>query len=136
MPDASRSPTPVRHFSINADNTTRAKAFYAGVFGWQFNAWGPPGFWMIDTGAIDPGTPLCSLQQRRTIVDGERLNAYECSISVPDVRAAERAIIELGGTILMPRTTIPTVGHLIWFRDTEGNVAGAMQYDTHAAVED
>ena len=36
----------------------------------------------------------------------------------------------------MPRTVIPTVGTLIWFRDTEGNVAGAMQYSPAARVEE
>ena len=32
----------------------------------------------------------------------------------------------------MERTTIAGVGHLIYFQDTEGNIAGAMQYDTEA----
>ncbi len=129
-------PSPVRHFAINADDTSRARDFYAAVFGWRFNAWGPPGFWMIDTGASDAGTPLGSLQQRRTLIEGERMTGFECTIAVPDARAAEQAVLANGGTILMPRTTIPTVGHLFWFRDTEGNVVGAMQYDTKAAVVD
>ena len=128
--------TPVRHVAINADDTTRAQAFYGSVFGWTFNAWGPPGFWMIDTGATDPGAPMTALQQRRTLVEGERMTGFECTIGVADVRATERAIVTAGGTILMPRTTIPGVGHLLWFRDTEGNVAGAMQYDREARVED
>jgi predicted enzyme related to lactoylglutathione lyase len=134
---ASRPATPstLRHFAINADDTARAREFYARVFGWSFQAWGPPGFWMIDTGTKEPGTPLGSLQGRRTLVDGERMNGLECTIGVPDCAAAERAIVENGGTILMPRTTIPTVGHLIWFRDTEGNVVGAMEYDSSARVE-
>ena len=51
-------------------------------------------------------------------------------------RSVETAIIANGGTILMPKATIPTVGQLIWFRDTEGNVAGAMQYDPAAEVGD
>lgn len=131
----SAQPAPFRHVAINADDTARAQAFYSAVFGWTFNAWGPPGFWMIDTGATDPGTPLASLQQRRMLIPGER-TGFECTISVPDIRAAERAIIASGGTIVMPRSTIPTVGHLLWFRDTEGNVAGAMQYDADARVED
>lgn len=133
--DAGNS-TALRHFAINADDPARARAFYGEVFGWTFNAWGPPGFWMIDTGARDAGTPMGSLQQRRTLVEGERMTGFECTIAVPDVRAVERAIPAAGGTILMPRTTIPTVGHLLWFRDSEGNVAGAMQYDRDARVED
>lgn len=133
---SSTAATPVCHAAINADDTTRAQAFYGSVFGWTFNAWGPPGFWMIDTGSREPGAPMTALQQRRTLVEGERMTGFECTISTPDIRATERAILAAGGTIIMPRTTIPGVGHLLWFRDTEGNVAGAMQYDSGARVED
>jgi uncharacterized protein len=136
MPDATSAATPVRHFAINADDTTRARDFYAAVFGWTFNAWGPPGFWMIDTGTKDGGAPLGALQQRRTLVEGERMNGFECTIAVPDLRQVEQAILDQGGALLMPRTTIPSVGYLLWFRDTEGNVAGAMQYDANARVEE
>lgn len=121
--------SPVRHFSINADNLERAQRFYAHVFAWRFHAWGPPGFYMIETGSADTPAVYGSLQERREIVPGERINGFECTIAVPDIAAAERAIVEAGGTILMPITTIPTVGHLLWFRDPEGNVAGAMQPD-------
>jgi predicted enzyme related to lactoylglutathione lyase len=131
-----RPAAPVRHFAINADDPARAQTFYASVFGWSFHAWGPPGFWQIDTGAADAGTPMGALQQRRTLVDGERMTGFECTIAVADARAAEQAVIAAGGTILMPRTTIPRVGHLFWFRDPEGNIAGAMQYDTNARVDD
>jgi len=50
----------------------RARRFYETVFGWRFNAWGPPGFLMIETGAADTPAIYGSLQQRREIVDGER----------------------------------------------------------------
>jgi predicted enzyme related to lactoylglutathione lyase len=122
--------SPVRHFAINADDMARAQKFYSSVFGWRFNAWGPPDFLMIETGSADTPAIFGSLQGRREIVPGERINGFECTIAVPDIDVAERAIVAAGGTILMPKATIPTVGHLIWFRDTEGNVAGAMQPDT------
>ena len=124
----------VRHFSINADDLARARKFYSGVFGWGFDAWGPPGFFMIKTG--DAAAPRGSLQGRRELIPGERITTFECTIAVDDVDAVEKAIIANGGTILMPKATIPTVGQLIWFRDTEGNVAGAMQYDPAAEVGD
>ena len=122
--------SPVRHFAINADDIDRARQFYAQVFGWRFHAWGPPGFFMIETGAAD-NTPAVngSLQERRSLVDGERMTGFECTITVADIATAERDIVAAGGTILMPTATIPTVGHLLWFRDSEGNVAGAMQPD-------
>lgn len=134
---APRTPaSPVRHFAINADNIERAKHFYSHVFAWRFNAWGPPGFFMIETGSADTPAIYGSLQGRRALIDGERMNGFECTIAVPDIHMAARAVVEAGGTILMPVTTIPTVGHLIWFRDTEGNVAGAMQPDPRPLPED
>ncbi len=132
----SRPPqSPVRHFAVNADDLSRARRFYEGIFGWRFAAWGPPGFYMIETGSADTPAIFGSLQQRRELVPGERINGFECTIAVPDILAAEAAIIANGGTIIMPRATIPTVGHLLWFRDPEGNVAGAMQPDPRATVD-
>src|ERR1700720_1225240 len=37
-------------FSIHVDNLDRARAFYERVFGWRFEPWGPPGFYLIHTG--------------------------------------------------------------------------------------
>ena len=42
------------------------------------------------------------------------------------------AIQANGGKIVMQKSTIVGVGDLIFFEDTEGNVAGAMQYDQNA----
>lgn len=134
MADAPRSP--VRHFAINADDLPRARRFYERVFGWRFHAWGPPDFYMIETGSADTPAIHGSLQQRREIVPGERLTGFECTIAVPDIAEAERAIVAAGGEILMPVATIPTVGHLLWFRDSEGNVAGAMQPDARPLPEE
>lgn len=128
--------SPVAHFAINADNVERAQKFYGKAFGWRFEAWGPPGFFMIDMGRGSNGDMRGSLQQRRELVPGLKLNGFECTISVPDVDAALAAVIANGGTILMPKAVIPTVGQLFFFRDPEGNVAGAIQYDQKASAEE
>ncbi|MBL0938183.1 MAG: VOC family protein [Gemmatimonadaceae bacterium] len=129
--------SPVRHFAINADDLDRAQTFYQHVFGWRFHAWGPPNFYMIETGSTAE-TPAIfgSLQGRRTLVEGERMTGFECTIAVSDIHATARAIEAAGGQILMPPTTIPTVGHLLWFRDSEGNVAGAMEPDSRPIAID
>lgn len=122
----------VRHFAINADDVPRARAFYERVFGWTFEPWGPPGFFMISTG--DTAGPLGSLQGRRELVPGLRTNAFECTIAVSDdVDAVAAAVKANGGRILMEKATIPGVGDLIWFEDPEGNVAGAMRYEARRA---
>jgi hypothetical protein len=128
-------PMTVAHFAINADDLDRARRFYSQAFGWRFEAWGPPGFFMIDAGAGSDQRPLGSLQGRRELVEGQRMTGFECTIAVPDIASAEARVRAAGGTIVLPRTVIPTVGELFFFRDTEGNVAGAMQYDADARAE-
>lgn len=118
----------VRHFAINADDVARARRFYETVFGWRFEAWGPPGFFMIATGDESPG-PRGSLQTRRELAPGKRMLGFECTIAVDDVDRAAASIVASGGRILMEKASIPGVGDLIWFEDPEGNVAGAMQYE-------
>jgi predicted enzyme related to lactoylglutathione lyase len=125
--------TPVAHFSINADDLPRARNFYENVFGWKFQAWGPPGFYMIDFGGSASQPLQGSLQQRRELVKGSRMHGFECTISVPDIHAAEAAIKKHGGTIVMQVCTLAGIGRLLFFQDPEGNVAGAMHYDANAA---
>jgi uncharacterized protein len=124
-------PNHLAHFAINADDVDRAKRFYAEVFGWRFEAWGPPGFFMIKTKeGVDPGT-FGSLQKRHHPKgDG---TSFECTIAVADVDATARTVTASGGKLVMPKMTIGTVGHLIKFEDTEGNVVGAMEYDANAS---
>jgi predicted enzyme related to lactoylglutathione lyase len=119
----------IRHFSINADDVSRARKFYENVFGWKFQPWGPPDFFLVQTGTEkDPGIEG-SLQARRELVKGEKITAYECSISVDNVDATTKAVQANGGKIVMPKVAIPGVGRLIFFQDPEGNVVGAMQYE-------
>jgi predicted enzyme related to lactoylglutathione lyase len=115
------------HFSINADDLDRAKRFYQKVFGWTFNAWGPPGFYMIDGAGVRG-----SLQGRRALLEGVRTTGFECTIGVDSIDATEKAVLASGGKIILARSVIPTVGTLMFFQDPEGNVFGAMQYDSKA----
>jgi len=115
----------IAHFAIHADDCQRAKAFYEGVFGWTFEAWGPPEFWRIHT---SPGAIHGALHARREPLTGTGMRGYECTISVEDIEAAADAIQQHGGEVTMPPFEIESVGTLLMFKDTEGNVAGVMQY--------
>ena len=123
----------VKHFSINADDLPRARRFYENVFGWKFQAWGPPGFYMIDSGAAEVMQPLQgSLQQRRELVKGVPMRGFECTISVDHIQSTAAAIEANGGTIVMQICTLAGIGRLLFFQDPEGNLAGAMEYDSKA----
>lgn len=119
-------PATFRHFAINADDTARAQTFYESVFGWRFDPWGPPGFYQIKNAGDGL---LGALQGRRELVPGLRMPGFENSFGVEDLKATIAAIEAGGGKIIMPPYRIEGVGELIYFRDTEGNIAGAMQYD-------
>ena len=122
----------VAHFAINADEPGRARRFYEKVFGWKLEPWGPPNFYMINTGEKESPGVMGSLQARRELLTGQRTIGFECTIAVTSLDETIRAIEANGGTIVLPRSTIVGVGDLVFFKDTEGNVAGAIQYDKNA----
>jgi predicted enzyme related to lactoylglutathione lyase len=122
----------VVHFAIHADDLPRARRFYERVFGWRFRPWGPPDFYLIATGnEPDPGIHG-ALQKRHQPVQGTGMIGYECTISVESVDETAAAVEANGGKVIMPKTVIAGVGHLIHFEDTEGNIACAMYYDEKA----
>jgi predicted enzyme related to lactoylglutathione lyase len=123
----------VAHFSINADDVDRALRFYQKVFGWKFESYGPPGFYMVEERSAMAHVPMRgSLQQRREIVAGVPMRGFECTISVDNIDATAGAIEKNGGKIVMPVCTLAGIGRLLFFQDPEGNIAGAMQYDPQA----
>jgi predicted enzyme related to lactoylglutathione lyase len=116
-------------FAIHCDDVARARAFYEKVFGWRFEPWGPPDFYLIHTGDdAEPGIQGL-LQKRQHPRKGEGLNGFECTISVDDLDAIVASVEPAGGKMTMPKFHIPTVGTLVRFLDTEGNDVGAMKYD-------
>jgi len=122
-------PNHVSHFAINADDLQRARRFYENVFGWRFEAWGPPGFYLIHTGTPDDPGVQGAMQKRRELVPGLRTIGYECTVGVDSADAVAKAAEANGGKVIMAKTILPTVGELVWLQDPEGNIVGAMKYD-------
>ena len=123
----------VAHYAINADDVDRALRFYQTVFGWKFDAYGPPGFYMVNEASAKAAVPLRgSLQKRRELVQGVRMTGFECTISVDNIERTAAAIEKNGGKIVMQICTLAGIGRLLFFQDPEGNLAGAMQYDSKA----
>ncbi len=60
------------------------------------------------------------------------VNTFVCTVDVADLEAAARRIKELGGSIVLPKMAVPTVGGLAYGSDTEGNIFGMMQLDVSA----
>ena len=119
----------ISFFAVHVDDVARGSRFYEQVFGWRFEPWGPPDFYLVHTG--DDAKPgIQGLMHKRQAPRGAGgPNCFECTVAVDDITAVTAAIEANGGRIIMDRVPIPTVGVLTKFEDSEGNIVGAMAYE-------
>ena len=119
----------VVHIDIATEDPQRAKTFYESLFGWQM--FGPPGmtdYYLIETK---------DLKGKRGVGGGlgkrgepsQRITAY---IGVEKVDDYTAKVVELGGKVVLPKTTVPGFGYLATCIDTEGNAFGLWQEDSSA----
>jgi predicted enzyme related to lactoylglutathione lyase len=115
------------HFEVPADDPSRCMKFYEKAFGWKFEKWdGPMDYWMVRTGegpGIDGGL------SRREFPDQAPTNV----VSVPSIDSSSKGILAAGGSEVVPKMAVPGVGWTAYFKDTEGNTFGVIQFDPAAA---
>ena len=121
----------VVHFEIHASDMDRAESFYRDVFGWEVQKFdGPVDYRLLNTGAQGETGIDGALVERRTVRtegEGDAVIAYVCTVQVEDIKATEQKVKECGGEQIVDRQEIPDVGQLSYFKDSEGNIFGAMQ---------
>ena len=124
----------VAHFEIHAANPQRAIEFYTKTLGWEIHQWGDQPYWLINTGPADaPGINGGLLPRRGDEpVDGQAVNAYVCTVIVDSLDETLESVTANGGAIALPKIPVQTIGWLAYFKDTEGNIFGAMQNDPNA----
>jgi len=126
----------ITHFEIHAEDMNRASRFYTDLFGWKITKWdGPVEYSLIVTGPDTAKGINGGLVKRMGPPpgDGQPVNAYVCSLDVPDLDNRVAKALALGGSIALPKMPIPGVGWLAYIKDTEGNIVGLMQPDSAAA---
>lgn len=118
----------VIHFEIHAGDPDRAQRFYESVFGWSITRYEgtPVDYRLITTGTEAPGIDGAILQ-RQGEVDGQAVIAFVCTVQVDDLAATQQAVADAGGEEVVAPDDIPGVGRLAYFKDTEGNIFGALQ---------
>jgi predicted enzyme related to lactoylglutathione lyase len=117
----------VVHFEVHADDLGRAERFYVETFGWQVQRWdGPVDYRLLRTGDQPPGIDG-AIVARRGAIEGEGVNAFVCTIEVDDLAAASERIATAGGELVVEPHRIPGVGSVAYFKDTEGNIFGALE---------
>ena len=121
----------VVHFEIPSDDPEKTVGFYETVFGWKFNKWdGPMEYWLIETGEESSPGINGGLMHRQNEAQG-----VVNTIDVPSVDDYIQKVTDAGGTICVPKMSIPSVGYLAYFLDTDGNMFGIMETDESAVAD-
>ena len=118
----------VVHFEIHADDPERAIDFYESALGWEFAKWDGPGeHWLIKTGSQDEPGINGGLMRRQGPLSGDEVNAFVCTVQVESIEDTASKVEESGGTVSIPKFSVPGVGWVAYFKDTEGNTFGALE---------
>jgi uncharacterized protein len=119
----------VVHFEIHATDPDRAERFYKRVFAWDIRRTeaAPVDYRLITTGPEGEPGINGAIVARRGGVDGKAVTAFVCTVSVDDLAAVEAAVPAAGGEQVVDRQELEKVGSFAYFKDTEGNIFGAMQ---------
>jgi len=130
------------HFEIHADNPERAAKFYRDVFGWEINEWVIPGvkmpdenrYWLVTTGPENEPGINGGLMLRRgpAPTEGQPVNAFICTVEVANLDESVDKALKAGGSVMVPRMAVKSIGWLAYCNDTEGNAFGMMQSDESA----
>ncbi len=112
----------VVHFEIPAEDPERAAKFYEDVFGWEIQRWeGPFNYWLVTTGPEEePGINGAIMTKKM----GETIRN---TIAVESFDDAVEKIEKEGGKMLTEKGTIPGIGTMSSFQDTEGNVFAILE---------
>lgn len=114
----------VVHFEIPADDPERAVEFYKKVFGWKIDKWeGPMDYWLVKTGEDD------EMGINGAIMPKEFGDKVRNTIAVESLDEAIKKIEAQGGKMLTEKQTIPNIGVMAAFEDTEGNISVILKPD-------
>ncbi len=111
------------HFEIPADDVVRAKEFYKNLFGWQISDV-EGDYHLIQTGENEVGGGM----MKRVVPQQQPVMYFE----VESVDDYIRKIQQLGGSIIVPKMPVPTMGYFAQALDTEGNAFAIWQSDPQA----
>ena len=108
------------HFELPAADAERAKAFWSGVFGWEFGDSAMPGmeYYMVRTGEDQGGA----------VMPSEGPFAMNVYFDTDDIDASI-AKVRAGGGSADDKNPIPHVGWITHCKDTEGNDFSLFQSD-------
>ena len=111
----------ITHMDIPSDDIARAKAFYAGLFGWQIaGVDGFPDYEMFSTGQERVGGGI-GLRGKTAP------NAMRIYVTVDSIEDTIAKVAGLGGSVAVEKTEVPGMGAYAALTDTEGNEIGVWE---------
>ena len=112
-------------FEVMEKNVEKAKAFYRSLFGWTTESMPMPGFeytvFKNDGRAIAGMYPLMGAQIGMSPV-------WATYFTVSDIKTATTLAAELGGTVHVPVTEIPSVGKFAYLESPQGVMFYVIEY--------
>jgi len=113
------------HIEIPADDTEQSRAFWGGLFGWEFQAFpGGPGEYHVFRIDDSSGGAVTNMEA------GKR--GTRTYFDVDDIKAGAARVVELGGKAADPMP-VPSMGWFVTCTDPHGNDFGLWQTDSSAA---
>jgi predicted enzyme related to lactoylglutathione lyase len=109
------------HVELPAGDTARAKGFYSGLFGWEWQSMEGPIEYHMTQFTEDSGGAIFPAEER-----GARVY-----FDTDDINAGAAKIKDLGGQADEPQP-VPGMGWFVTANDTEGNKIGLWQVDPSA----
>lgn len=113
-------PNPICHWELMVSDVARAKAFYGRIFDWTFDDRTYPGYTVIRTGAGPDG----GLLAKPPMAPMPALNTY---FSVASIDRVLRAVVETGGSVIVPKTELAGVGWFAMFLDPDRIPVGLLE---------
>lgn len=117
----------VVHFEIPTDQPEKSMDFYKNVFGWKFTQFGEESYWLADTGPADQMGINGAIMKRN-----HPQQPVTNSIGVANLDTAIAEIEKNGGSVVVPKTVVPGVGYMAFFKDPDQNIMGVWQPDNSA----
>ena len=119
----------VVHFEIPCDNPQKTMDFFQEVFGWKFEQFGKEEYWSVITGDNEePGINGGVMKKR------DPNQPLVNSIDVSNLDEYLEKIKNAGAPIVVPKTAIPGIGWMAYFKDPDGNIHGVYQKDSSASM--
>jgi predicted enzyme related to lactoylglutathione lyase len=111
-------------FELGTTDVEGAKKFYSELLGWDFISMAPEmgNYDVINLNGVGIGGVYPKQDKAST-------SMWRNVIAVDDVDAAVEKAQQLGGTIIVPITDIPTVGRSCMIQDPQGAVFSIITYE-------